>query len=187
MKRLTIFLFILIPLFSCTSLPQSEQGMLRDEPMENIDSAGLIKSVQYSGTSLIVTSKDKRVLEISIPNRFADRLDLINSSSFYAFQRKIKPDGPFFIMELSGADDLHAWIGDGIRSGMGPEGLQILPGTDMDTVVLMSDSDKWSVPAENETTITWQNQNWIVYVSNVLVGTLQDQPDFAADVVILRQ
>lgn len=176
-------MFLFIPLISCQSSGQ------KDLPSREMN----VPPGEKSGTVGKVALED-RILSLPDENiKIACALDSDSTKSFlehsdtFSYTGFIRPDGPVRTLLFRNSDALTAWMGDGIRSGMGPDGLKILPADDINSILLKSGNESWTIPAERETMISWQGYKWIVYASNITIGELQDQPPFAADVVILRQ
>jgi len=184
MNKYILLLFCLIPLVSCQSTGQKEIAPLSINMSPGTTSGKV-------GTILL---KDKRLIlpethtSIGFQISSNEIINTLNKAKTYQYFNHIRPDGPVQTLILRNPE-LLAWVGNGIRSGMGPDGLKILPDNEKstDTVLLQSDDDSWTIPTGKERVIYWKSTNWLIYVSSVTIGALQDQPPFAADVVIIKQ
>ncbi|MDA3956002.1 hypothetical protein [Oceanispirochaeta sp.] len=145
--------------------------------------SGTVESIEVKNKKLILTGKN---IDIAFKLESEKSLSILKNTESFNYSNHKRPDGPVATLALNDPD-LLAWIGDGIRNGMGPEGLSIEPGTAVDSLVLKSGETIWTVPAEKETIIQWKGASWLVYASGITKGTLADQPAFAADIIILRQ
>ena len=68
---------------------------------------------------------------------------------------------------------------------MGPAGLKVFPDEGVDKIKVQTDGKSWDVSLKKETPIIWNDREYIVFVSRIRKGTMQDQPEFAVDLVIM--
>jgi hypothetical protein len=182
-KNIFLLLFVLLPLVSCQSSGQAvSENQGSSISISPGNKSGSVDSWEIKNRKLILPSENIQI----IFNLEGDKnLNQLNFAETYSYSQHKRPDGPVAILALKD-QDLLAWIGDGIRSGMGPEGLSIVAETGVSTVGLKSDDTSWSIPVEEEVLIQWRDSSWLIYVSGVTKGSLMDQPPFKADIIILR-
>jgi len=145
---------------------------------------GKIESIKINNNHLEIKGSSGESLTISYYCNIEIKNALVDSYSYKNIQ---SPDGSSKSLELLKERLLTAWIGVGVRAGMGPEGLKVMPGRDTGSVVIQSDRNSWIIPVNKEKTVSWKGGNWTVYASTISMGTLQDQPAFATDIVIVKQ
>lgn len=183
MKKIILFCLLCIPFVSCQSAGRNELTG-RNMDMAPVESSGQVETVVLQKGMLSLP--ERNIIIACLPDTEKVK-SLIKRADQYRYSGFSRPDGPVKTLLLEKEGNLTAWIGDGIRSGMGPDGLKILPGKEDSQLVLQSDSDSWIIPSGKETGISWMGESWLVYVSNITMGTLQDQPPFTADILILKQ
>ncbi|QEN07189.1 hypothetical protein EXM22_03985 [Oceanispirochaeta crateris] len=189
MKRFSFSLLLFFSLTILYGFGQREDTSQKDDVpqvrksiINPDDSSGKIGSIIIENKILFLPENH---IKIPIPLDSEKTMTSLSSAESYSYFQHNRPDGPVAILALKD-QDLLAWIGDGIRSGMGPEGLSIVAETGVTTVALKSDDTTWSIPAEEEVLIQWRDASWLIYVSGVTKGSLMDQPSFKADIIILR-
>ena len=128
---------------------------------------------------------DMRDIAYSLDNKEA--LEKLKNAETYSHIIIDRPDGPIGMLELKNDDDLLCWVGDGVRANMGPSGLKIFPEEGVNSIKVNTNGKSWTVSLRKETPIIWNDKEYIVFVSRIDKGTMQDQPKFAVDLVIMRK
>ena len=183
-KKILVLLFCIIPL-----LPVFSNGKKDKPEKEKQGAVSLFPEKQVEGLSVsdgrLSLKGDNRDIAFGLK---ADKyMKTLDKAETYTHAYIERPDGPVGMLDLMDGDGTVCWVGDGVRANMGPSGLTILPGKEGDEIKVKSDGKNWNVPLKTETDIVWNDEDYIVFVSSIRKGKMQDQPDFAVDLVIIRK
>ncbi len=191
LNRFLILSFCLISLTPCFSKGKKEDPeQLPDQKVLLMETPQKVGDVTIDNGMLSVQG-DSRDIAFSLDN--AESLDeeksedILEEADTYTHAFIQRPDGPIDMVEFIKDGKLLCWVGDGVRANMGPKGLKILPDEGVDSITLTTNGKSWSASLKKETPIVWNNEEYVVFVSKIKKGSMQDQPSFSVDLVIMHK
>lgn len=180
-----VLILCLIPLFPCFSRGKKEEPAKQSVGVVlPLGTPKKVEDVSISNGRLQVEG-DRRDIAFAMDEE--ESIERLEEADTYTHAVIERPDGIIDMMEFKKGYNLLCWVGDDVRANMGPSGLKIFPSEGVDSIKIQSNGKDWSVSLKKETPITWNDEQYIVFVSKIKKGSMQDQPKFAVDLVIMRK
>jgi hypothetical protein len=183
-KRLLILIICIVPVISVFSNGKKDKDKDLSLQEDILNPPRKVEDVSISNGRLQVEGDNRDIAFAMEEKKSIERLEDADTYTHAVIER---PDGPIDMMEFKKGDHLLCWVGDDVRANMGPSGLKIFPSEGVDKIQIQTNGKNWSVSLKKETPIIWNDEQYVVFVSKINKGSMQDQPKFAVDLVIMRK